>query len=91
MLPGPALREQLLAGIEQEAVVPFLGRFPAVAAGPNPMQLQAVALGFTQQESTTLFRQGGVEGSLQNDQPMTINAQLVWRLGSHPDTLCRGF
>jgi hypothetical protein len=55
------------------------------------MQLQAFALGFAQQESTTLFRQGGVEGALQNHQPMTINAQLVWRLGSHPDTLCRGF
>jgi hypothetical protein len=90
-LPRPALRQQLLPWVELEAVIPFLGGLPAVATGPNPMQLQGCAIGLAQQQSASLLGAGRLQGALQNDQAMTIDAQLVWRLGSHPDTLCRGF
>ena len=83
-LPGPALRQQLLPWVELEAVIPFLGGLPAVAAGPNPMQLQGCAPGLPQQDRASLLWKRRLQSALQNDQAMTINAQLVWRLGSHP-------
>jgi hypothetical protein len=54
-LPCPALRQQLLTRIEQEAMLPFLLRLPAVAAGPDPLQDKACSQAAPQQQRTALL------------------------------------
>ena len=86
-LPCPLLGQQLLAGINREAVVarPRLG--PDVAARPDPTQLPTIALPLAQQQGTTLLGLGHCQNLAQNGEQLQICPEMSWRLQTHTDTL----
>ena len=103
VLPRPALRRQLFAGIEQEIAVPAMSLTrspwlqirlspPTVASRPDVIQPQraALALGSDQQRAAFL-RPARQQGALQNREATTTQQQLGWRDQRSADTLCRPY
>ena len=100
VLPRPALRRQLFAGVEQEIAVPAMGvsrsprlqirlAAPAIARRPDVIQPQRGALARgSDQQSTSLLRPARQQGALQNREASTTQLQRGWRDRSCADTLC---
>jgi hypothetical protein len=69
-LPPPALGLQLLPRVEQKSLAALVRWQPAVAAGPDPPQLQVGAVALSKQQGAALQRCGGQQHPLENDQAM---------------------
>jgi hypothetical protein len=86
------LGQQLLARIEQETLATFAFGLPSVLAGPDLAHLQQIVPRghrhpLPKQQGTALLRGRSGEHSLQDRQPIQIEAQERWQAGTHTDTL----
>ena len=88
VVPGPALGQELLAGIKAESTGSLRGLRPVVQSGPDALQMPAAACA-AKQQSAAFSRTGRLKHTLQSDQRSPINGQPNWRFGCHPDTLPR--
>lgn len=77
-LPAPALRVQLLPGVERKTAVALRRIGPAVQAGPDLLHTGASS-GAAKQERAALCRAGSAQNALQSDQGAAINGDPNWR------------
>lgn len=85
-LPGPALGQQLLAGIDRKTTLPLGGGLPDVEAGPDASQPPdpgrtsgGTTLAFPEQQGTAFLGIDAIEKTLQLRQLTRTDAQIHWR------------
>jgi hypothetical protein len=86
-LPGPALSQKLLAGINRKTAAALLLLRPDIAAGPYVPQPPAGGIHLTDQQRTAFQGRCTSEQATENDQQALISDQDGWRQAGHTDTL----